>query len=360
MQPAESIVVYATSAGTTAADGTGRNGLFTTHLLNNLKTPGLEIAEVFKRTGADVSRVSNREQIPAIYSQFFGTAYLSGTTPEIPDGMVKIQGGTFMMGSPASEANREDDEVQHRVTVSSFYMGKYEVSVGEFRRFVNATGYKTTAETSGGGRVWTGSAWETKADANWKNPYFSQQDNHPVVLVSWNDVVRYCNWRSEQEGLTPAYTINGDNVSRNPGGRGYRLPTEAEWEYACRAGSTTPFSTGSNITTNQANYDGNYPYNKNAKGVYREKTTAVGSFAPNSWGLYDMHGNVWEWCWDCYGDYSSGAQTDPLGASSGSDRVLRGGSWSYDGQSLRSALRFYNTPSFRIDYIGFRVLRPSV
>jgi formylglycine-generating enzyme required for sulfatase activity len=262
------------------------------------------------------------------------------------------------MGSPTSEANRESDETQHRVTVSSFYMGKYEVTVGEFRAFVNATGYKTTAETSGGGYVWTGSQWERKTDANWKNPYFSQGDSQPVTLVSWYDAVEYCNWRSRAEGLSPAYTVNGANVTWNRNANGYRLPTEAEWEYACRAGTTTPFSTGNNITTSQANYDGNYPYNGNAKGTYRQKTTAVGSFQPNAWGLYDMHGNVWEWCWDWYGDYPRGAQTNPSGAASGSDRVLRGGSWYSGAQYLRSASRHSFDPSSWYNSLGFRLVRP--
>jgi formylglycine-generating enzyme required for sulfatase activity len=225
---------------------------------------------------------------------------------------------------------------------------------------VNATGYKTTAETSGGGYVWTSNDWETKADASWKNPYFSQQDNQPVVLVSWYDAVNYCNWRSQQESLTLAYTIKGTDVKMNSGAKGYRLPTEAEWEYACRAGTTTPFSTGNNITTNQANYDGNYPYNGNAEGVYREKTTPVGSFAANAWGLHDMHGNVWEWCWDWYDDYDSAAQTDPMGASSGSSRVLRGGSWYGSGQHVRSACRDDVAPSYRNLELGFRLLRPSL
>jgi formylglycine-generating enzyme required for sulfatase activity len=112
--------------------------------------------------------------------------------------------GTFMMGNPANEPKRRDNEVQHRVTLSSFSMGKYAVTVGAFRQFVNAAGYKTTAETFGSGFVWTGSDWEKKVDASWENPYFSQQDNHSMVLVSWYDAARYCNWRSWQERLSPA------------------------------------------------------------------------------------------------------------------------------------------------------------
>ncbi|MDR3333489.1 MAG: formylglycine-generating enzyme family protein [Treponema sp.] len=247
---------------------------------------------------------------------------------------MRIQGGTFMMGSPASEASRNSNEVQHQVTVSSFFMGKYEVTQREYQAVMGT------------------------------NPSFFKGDNLPVEKVSWFEAVEYCNARSRKEGLTPAYTISGSGDSRtvtwNRNVNGYRLPTEAEWEYACRAGTTTPFSTGSNITTNQANYDGNNPYNGNAKGTYREKTTAVDSFAANVWGLYDMHGNVWEWCWDWYGSYSSGAQTDPVGASSGTYRVLRGGSWYFNGRNLRSAFRDFDTPSARGSDLGFRLARPSL
>jgi formylglycine-generating enzyme required for sulfatase activity len=235
-----------------------------------------------------------------------------------------------MMGSPASEAERDDDEVQHRVTVGSFSMGRYEVTQREYAALMGT------------------------------NPSYFKGDNLPVEFVTWYDAMNYSNARSRSEGLTPAYTVSGTNVTWNRSGNGYRLPTEAEWEYACRAGTTTPFSTGSNITTNQANYDGNYPYNGNVKGSYREKTTAVGSFTANAWGLYDMHGNVYEWCWDWYGDYPSGFQTDPMGASSGPYRVFRGGSWGDSGQNLRSAYRLYDTPSVSNIDLGFRLLRPSL
>ncbi|MDR2729819.1 MAG: SUMF1/EgtB/PvdO family nonheme iron enzyme [Treponema sp.] len=336
-QPADSIIVFATSAGSTARDGTGRNGLFTSHLLNNLKTPGLEVAEVFRLTMGDVVRASNSQQRPAVYNQFAGLAYLGSRpapqptpapTPQpVSNDMVRINGGTFMMGSPSNEPNRDSGEVQHQVTVSSFYMGKYEVTQKEYQEVMGT------------------------------NPSYFKGDNLPVEKVSWYDAVEYCNKRSQREGLTPAYTINGTNVTWNRNANGYRLPTEAEWEYTCRAGTTTPFSTGNNITTNQANYDGNYPYNNNAKGEYRSKTTTVGSFAPNAWGLYDMHGNVWEWCWDWYEGYSSGSQTDPVGAVSGTDRVNRGGGWYDWAVEARSAYRDYYTPSYRNGDIGFRLVR---
>jgi len=261
-----------------------------------------------------------------------------------PANMVRIQGGTFTMGSPASEPERYDDEGPRRqVTVSGFYMGKYEVTQREYQEITGT------------------------------NPSNFKGDNLPVENVSWYDAVEYCNKRSQKEGLTPAYTINKSRkdtnntseydeekwtVTWNRNANGYRLPTEAEWEYACRAGTTAPFSTGNNITTSQANYNGDYPYNNNAKGTNRGKTTPVGSFASNGWGLYDMHGNVWEWCWDWYDNYASSAQTDPVGASSGSGRVIRGGSWNNDGRFVRSAIRGNSTPSGRHDGLGFRLVRP--
>jgi formylglycine-generating enzyme required for sulfatase activity len=419
--PAESIIVYATSAGKTAADGEGRNGLFTSQLLKNLKTPGLEVSDMFRRTGSDVKRISNNVQSPEIRLNFFETAYLSGKQPvnpppsptpthtptpvastgsvsvtsgiagvimidgketsrrikaegsaEIsgvetgrtevavkgddgkvtraresvvvvagrtvsavierpaPEGMVRINSGTFTMGSPASEKERYDWEgPQHQVTISKgFWMGKYEVTQKEWVAVMGS------------------------------NPSYFKGDNLPVEQVSWNDVIDYCNKRSVKEGLTPAYTVSGSEVRWDKNASGYRLPTEAEWEYACRAGTSTPFSTGSNVTTNQANYNGNYPYNGNAKGTYREKTWAVGSGTANAWGLHDMHGNVYEWCWDWYEDYSSGAQTDPAGAIVGVYRVLRGGSWCDYARDLRSVRRVYYAPS-GINYLnGFRLVRP--
>jgi formylglycine-generating enzyme required for sulfatase activity len=244
------------------------------------------------------------------------------------DNFVRINGGTFTMGSPASEVERNEMEIQHQVTVSSFYMGKYEVTQREWAAVMGS------------------------------NPSNFKGDNLPVEMVSWFDAIDYCNRRSQREGLTPAYTRNGENVTWNRGANGYRLPTEAEWEYACRAGTSGPFSTGNNITTNQANYNGNFPYNGNAKGQNRGKTWDAGSGAANAWGLYDMHGNVREWCWDRYGTYPSGAQTDPAGAASGSSRVLRGGSWNYYARYLRSAARGSDTPSIRLSYHGFRLVRP--
>jgi formylglycine-generating enzyme required for sulfatase activity len=248
----------------------------------------------------------------------------------IPEDFAQIEGGTFTMGSPNSEFNRENDEMLHQVTVGSFYMGKYEVTQREYDAVMGGN------------------------PSRFKGAYL------PVEQVSWFDAVAYCNARSQKEGLTPAYTIHGEEVLWNPSADGYRLPTEAEWEYAARGGTRTPFSTGDNITTSQANYNGNYPYNEHTLGIYRRKTTPVGSFTPNPWGLYDMHGNVNEWCWDWYGPYGTENQDNPVGAAAGSFRVNRGGSWSSYAKYLRSAIRNYNMPSYRYGNRGFRLARSGV
>ncbi|MCL2154948.1 MAG: formylglycine-generating enzyme family protein [Leptospirales bacterium] len=257
---------------------------------------------------------------------------------KVPIQMVQIQGGTFMMGSPTTEPDRYDEEVQHKVTVSAFSMSKYQVTQDQFESLM---GY---------------------------NPSSLTGTNLPVEWVTWYDAVEFCNKLSDKEGLEQVYAIT--NVSRDGNHiteatvtadwskKGYRLPTEAEWEYACRADTTTPFNTGDNITAEQANYDGNYPYKENPKGIYREKTTRVGSFAPNAWDLCDMHGNVWEWCWDFYdSNYSSNASSDPKGSASGVYRVLRGGSWFSLGRYLRSANRSYFPPDYLYSNIGFRLAR---
>jgi len=255
---------------------------------------------------------------------------------------VLITGGTFIMGSPHSEPERRDNESpQHQAMVSSFYMSKYTVTQKE---------YQTIMRT---------------------NPSDFKGDDLPVEQVSWYDAVTYCNARSLVEGLKIPYAIDQDRtdpdntgdsdplkwvVTWDKSADGYRLPTETEWEYACRAGTTTPFYMGSNITTDDANYDGDLPYNGNAKGLYRETTMPVGSFMENAFGLYDMHGNVYEWCWDWAGDYPSDAQIDPAGSVSGSHRILRGGSWGSSALILRSAFRNYANPSHKTHYFGFRLV----
>lgn len=224
---------------------------------------------------------------------------------------VSIPTGTFKMGSPTSEANRYYDETQHQVTLSAFKMSKYEVTFEQYDLFCEATG-RSKPNDQGWGR-----------------------GNRPVINVSWDDATAFAEWM------------------------GCRLPTEAEWEYACRAGTTTHFNTGICLNTSQANYNGNYPMEWCTKGEYRQKTMPVGSFAANAYGLFDMHGNVWEWCSDWYGDYSTSAQTNPKGASSGNGRVCRGGGWSDYASYCRTAIRGSGAPVARSDGMGFRLVSPK-
>jgi formylglycine-generating enzyme required for sulfatase activity len=227
---------------------------------------------------------------------------------------VLIPEGKFVMGSPSDELGREDDERQHEVNISkSFYLQATEVSQRQ---------------------------WKKVMEEDNPSSFTDCGDDCPVEQVSWKDAQKFIHKLNEIEGTNK-----------------YRLPTEAEWEYACRSGTTTPFFTGKCISTDQANYDSYYPAENCPKGEYRGKTVKVGSFQPNAWGLYDMHGNVWEWCQDWYGDYPSNSVADPQGLDEGQSRVLRGGSWNDKAWLLRSANRYWGNPRDRLDEIGFRVAR---
>ena len=292
-----------------------------------------------------------------------GACPASQKEPFVPENFVFIRGGEFTMGSPEGEVGSAEaralwlqnfgidySETQHQVKVSDFAMSKYSVTVSEFRRFIEATGYKTDAEKGGNSVVYFGNnTGGIKNGVNWRYGVRGElrpasDDNHPVLHVSWNDAVAYCEWMTKQSGKT------------------YRLPTEAEREYACRAGTTTPFNTGENLTTDQANYDGNYPYSNNPKGVYRENTVPVNSFAPNALGLYNMHENVYEWCSDWFGGRyydeckAKGVVENPAGPETGSRRVLRGGSWGRNAENCRSAYRFRCPPGDRSGSFGFRLV----
>ena len=242
--------------------------------------------------------------------------------------MVVIPAGTFLMGSPPGEKGREDDEgPQHCVTIGyRFGIGRYPVTVGEYRHFVEAT----DRCHRGGMFVWTGSGWEHDNAKTWRDPGFAQSDLHPVVGVTWDDAQAYVEWLSHVTSKI------------------YRLPSEAEWEYACRAGTTTHYSFGVEITNTQANH---------AMKVGR--TTEVGAYPPNPWGLGDMHGNVFEWVKDALHDSYQGAPLDGRAwvDHAGAGRVFRGGAWNVSQPFLRSACRGGSIPLLRGAYLGFRLAR---
>jgi len=256
---------------------------------------------------------------------------------DIPGFMARITGGTFQMGDLFGEGE-SDEKPTHSVTLKDFLLSRYELTVGEFRAFVEADAYKTDAEKGDGSYVVENPSWTKKAGVNWRHDEqgnLRAADNLPVIHISWNDAVAYCNWRSKKEKMNPVYTTNGSSITCNWAANGYRLPTEAEWEYAAReSGRKLRFGNGKDIADpKEINFNGSASYKKDYSlaGEYREKTVAVGSFAANASGLYDMSGNVFEWCWDWYGsDYygKSGNGSNPHGPDTGSYRVLRGGSWS--------------------------------
>jgi len=249
-------------------------------------------------------------------------------------GMVLVQGGTFSMGS---NEGSDDEKPVHTVTVSSFYISKNELTVAEFKKFIDATGYTTPAETEGWSYIYSESKREKRNGVNWRcgtdgSKLMDFEMNKPVIYVCYNDAVKYCQWKSY---------VTGKN---------FRLPTEAEWEYAARGGNKSngyKFSGSDNI-------DAISWYKDNSGST----THPVGQKGANELGLYDMSGNVWEWCSDWYGyDYYSQSPSDnPKGPINGTSRVIRGGSWYYDAQDCRISYRDYYSPDYRVNIIGFRVV----
>lgn len=256
------------------------------------------------KNGQVIKRDSNKQ------AKFFKEDLGNGVTLE----MISIPGGSFKMGSPSAEKSRNSNESpQHDVNVPAFFMGRFEVTQEQYQQVMGT------------------------------NPSRFEGKKRPVKQVSWNDAVEFCKKLSQNTGRT------------------YRLPSEAEWEYACRAGTTTPFHFGETITTELANYNGNYTYASEPKGKYRQQTTEVGIFLPNAFGLYDMHGNVWEWCQDTWHESYTGAPKDGSAWINNDNQyhLLRGGSWINSPNYCRSASRYFNTwaeRDFIDDPVGFRVV----
>jgi formylglycine-generating enzyme required for sulfatase activity len=385
--PQDIFVMFSTSPGTTAADGDrGKNSPFAEAFLKYMDSEeilpvmaGLVTRETMRLTDGKQRPYQNGSIVSEIYYSLSGGASSRGqpagaggaslaATPAeqtssaaIPaKTMILIPAGTFTMGSPVIERDRDPlGETIHRVNMSAFYIASKELSVGEFRRFVEDTKYVTTAEADEGAQAYdeAKNEWVFRVGANWRNPGFRQGEDHPVVCVSWFDAVKYCNWLSVKEGLKPAYTIAGQTVNWDRSANGYRLPTDSEWEYACRAGTSTPLFTGESISTSQANYNGSIAHNYGNIGLFRKATVSVGSFSPNAWGLYNMHGNVWEWCWDYYSNPNMTLLSDPTGPASGTHRINRGGGWSSSGKLLRSAVRASDFPETASSNLGFRLAK---
>lgn len=282
---------------------------------------------------------------------------------------VLIRAGEFTMGSPESEAHRTQNEGQHRVAITKpFFLGQFEVLKREFAEFVQDAKYLTEAERAEGAGVGYDEVQDKlRRDTKytWRNTGFTYTGSHPVVNVSWNDAVAFCNWMSRKDGRAEYYIIEGATISTNHN-EGYRLPSEAEWEFACRSGTTTAYQSGDDAEKLVA--FGNV-WDGTARGKHPKwgvaisahdgyaYTSPAGRFAANAFGLYDMHGNVWEWCndWHDIYYYETSPADDPRGPVSGRERVYRGGSWISHASECRSATRFGGKPSEWFVSLGFRV-----
>lgn len=248
--------------------------------------------------------------------------------------LIPVRVGEYVMGSPETEKSRRDDEAQVPVKITKpFLIGEAEVTQGQWKA-VMGTSFKELLETKAG-PLGRGANLVLEPSATGKD--------QPMCFVNWADAMGFCEKLTEKEAGTL------------PEGYRYSLPSEAQWEYACRAGTTTVFSYGDTLTSEQANFYGPKPYGVKEEGVYREKTTPVKSFEPNAWGIYDMHGNLYEWCLDWYGETLSGGD-DPAGVGEGEGRVIRGGTWNRTATSCRSAYRYSAGPESRSYNIGFRVV----
>ena len=327
--------------------------------------------------------------------------FFEGKSPVTTQHLVLVQGGRFTMGDLFQEGRR-DEVPAHPVTLADFYLGKFEVTVEEFSAFMEETGYLTSSERPvdreaqekimkrleekarfdeeahrlameliayGGCFKWDPDreTFDYLLDCNWRTPHFEQSSRDPVVCVSWVDATRFCNWRSRKAGLPVAYDPetgalldgNGEVTGDVTKVEGFRLPTEAEWEFAARErGKEVRFGNGRDLAlAEEINFDasrGGFDYART--GTYRQRTSPVGSFEPNALGLHDMSGNAWEWCTDCYGPYTGRDRTDPVTVS-GDRRVVRGGRWGGDAKSARVFARDHFEPINRCNNSGFRLAR---
>jgi formylglycine-generating enzyme required for sulfatase activity len=397
-----SFIAYATAPGAVAADGTGRNGTYTKHLLRNLTTPDLPVEQMFKRVRVAVEGETGGAQTPWELSSLQGdfsfrpataassspaalkTASRQGqaATPVAPgvaarpaaqrpselaptligkDGaeMVLVPAGEFVMGSSpdditgllrrhpkANSVILRDESPKHRVFLDAFYIDKYEVTNAHFQQFVQATGYRTQAEKDGGGKIRTGAkTWADLPDATWRSPQgkgssITGLEAHPVVQVSWNDARAYCTWA------------------------GKRLPTEAEWEKAARGTDGRLYPWGNELDGPRANFcDRNCPFEWKDAAVDdgARSTTPVGSYEAgrSPYGAYDMAGNVWEWVADRYSAqyYRRSPARNPRGPTSGTQVVLRSGSWLYTAPDFRTTERAGVPPDRRNENIGLRCVQ---
>ncbi len=310
-----------------------------------------------------VYTVSQRQAAPSVNGEAAATPVTEEKgkdeiTNTIGMKLKRIKAGKFLMGSPNNEEGREDVEgPRHEVEITkAFYMGVYPVTRGQFAAFVKAADYQTEGETDGEGGYGLNTVtakWEQKPEYTWRQTGFTQTDDHPVVEVSWNDATAFCAWLSKKEG------------------KAYELPTEAEWEYACRAGTKTRFWCGDEDASLKGNVniaDASFKEKMDSEATRNLTcvrwddgyafTSPIGSFKANPWGLYDMHGNVWQWCADYYdANYYDNSDTkDPLNSSKSYARVMRGGAWYNPARGCRAAARLSYTPGYRDDNLGFRVV----
>jgi formylglycine-generating enzyme required for sulfatase activity len=347
--PSGSLIAYATGANRTAEDGFGqRNSPYARSLKQEILKPGIPIEEMLTNVRVTVKKETNDYQEPAYYSMLDGKFCFKGPCGQIPqktitrpgtifqdplkDGslgpeMVWIPAGTFQMGDIQGDGD-DDEQPVHQVSVAQFAMGRYEITVGEYLRFVHATGRHAP------GWQEIGSKYNIKTGTdNYYKKYGSALTNkdHPIVGISWHDVKAYADWLTEQTG------------------QNYRLPTEAEWEYAARAGTNTKYWWGNEIGVNQANC-----HNEHCKDNFGY-TAPVGSFMANPFGLYDTVGNVWEWTCSEYENRYQGKEKRCV--SDAGLFVLRGGSWNGDAWRTRAAYRNGDGPTYRIDFLGVRLAR---